>query len=294
MPYIIKPHRDGDGHVIDGVAGEALSKYDLVYIKGGKWYKADMDAESTLPARGMATSDLPINYKGIILLYGLIHNPDWTWVDGPIFASSIAGGLTQTEPTTSGWIQAVADAHGTDFILFGSHWIKKIDETRSHTEHVQAGKFGRPNVNPPDIVTVDNSLMLEFDVGTDIAHYKWEFSEHYVPGTDLELFFHWTNDGDTDDLDKKVKIQVEYLPVSDGDVVSGSHANSPRHIDDTYTSALGSVFHTTGAITIPAADFAGKHQIEMKFMFVTADAVVLSGKPRLDSMMITYTEYLYQ
>lgn len=290
MHYPIKPHRNGDGLIVEGVAGEALDNYNLVYIKGGKWYKADRDAELTMPGYGMVLSDLPINYKGRILLYGLVSNRAWAWVDGPIYASSTPGGLTQTAPTTAGYSQAVGVAHGSDYMLLVPMWARAV--TRPHIEHVQAGKFGRPNTNPPDVVTVDNSLLLEFDVNTDITHYKWEISDHYVPGTDLTLMFHWTNDGGVDDNTKNIKIQIAYKPVTDGDVISGSHANSPRHIDDAYTSDLGSVFHTTGSITIPAADFAGKHQIEMKFMFVTADVTALTGKPRLDAMMLTYTEYI--
>ncbi len=290
MPYIIKPLVTGDGLEVEGVAGEVLDKYNLVYIKGGKWYKADRDAVLTMPGYGMVLSDLPITYKGVILLYGLISNPLWAWVDGPIYASSTPGGLTQNPPTSAGFNQAVGVAHGSDYMLLVPMWSRAV--TRQHHEHVPAGTFGRPNTNPPDIVTVDNSLLLEFDVNTDIVHYKWEISEHYVPGTDLLIQFHWTNDGGADDNTKNVKIQVEYLAVEDGDLISGSHANSPRHIDDAYTSDLGSVFHTTGIITLPAADFAGKHQIEMKIMFVTADATALTGKPRLDCMLFEYTEYI--
>lgn len=290
MPYVIKPLVDGDGLIIEGVAGEALSKYNLVYIKGGKWYKADKDAELTMPGYGMILSDLPLNYKGQVLLYGLVANPDWSWSDGPIYVSATPGGLTQTAPTT-GWAQAVAVAHGETYLLLVPMWIKEVDATRNHYDHIPAGTFGRPNTNPPDVVTVDNTLLLEFDVNTDIVHYKWEVATHYVPGTDLVIQFHWTNDTGVDDNGKNVKIQVEYLAVEDGDVLSGSHANSPRHIDDAYTSDLGSVFHTTGVITIPAADFAGKHELQMKVMFVTADATALTGKPRLDAMMLTYTEY---
>ena len=280
------------GKAVKGTAGEDLVEYDLVYLKGGAWWKADRDAVASMPVAGMCTGTISAGDSNYILLWGIIGNPDWTWVDGPIYSSGTAGGLTQTPPTTSGYVQSVGQSYGATFMLFSPAWIKQVDITRSHTEHVQAGKFGRPNVNPPAVVTVDNALLLEFDVDTDIVHYKWELSEHYVPGTDLLIAFHWTNDTGVDDNGKNVKIQVDYLPVSDGDVLSGSHANSPRHIDDAYTSDLGSVFHTTGAITIPAADFAGKHQIEMKFMFVTADAVALTGKPRLDAMMITYTEYI--
>ncbi len=290
MPYRIKPLVTGDGLEVEGVAGEVLDKYNLVYIKGGKWYKADRDAVLTMPGYGMVLSDLPLNYKGVILLYGLISNPLWAWVDGPIYASSTPGGLTQNPPTSAGFNQAVGVAHGSDYMLVVPMWSRAV--TRAHHEHVPAGTFGRPNTNPPDIVTVDNSLLLEFDVNTDIVHYKWEISEHYVPGTDLLIQFHWTNDGGADDNTKNVKIQVEYLAVEDGDLISGSHANSPRHIDDAYTSDLGSVFHTTGIITLPAADFAGKHQIEMKIMFVTADATALTGKPRLDCMLFEYTEYI--
>ncbi len=282
--------RGGDSVV--GTAGEDLAKYDLVYLKGGAWWKADRDAAASMPAVGICTGSISAGDNNYILLWGIIGNLDWTWVDGPIYASGTAGGLTQAPPTSSGYVQSVGNAYGETFMLFSPAWIKQVDETRSHTEHVQAGKFGRPNTNPPDIVTVDNSLLLEFDVNTDRVFYKWEVSEHYVSGTPLDLFFHWTNDGGTDDNTKNVKIQVDYLPVSDGEVLSGSHANSPRHIDDAYTSASGSVFHTTDAITIPAADFAGKHQIEMKIMFVAADATALTGKPRLNAMMITYTEYV--
>jgi len=192
----------------------------------------------------------------------------------------------------SGFSQAVGVAHGSDYMLLIPMWIKQIDTTRLHYDHIPAGTFGKPPANSPEVVTVDNTKLLEFDVNTDSVHYKWKIGEHYVPGTDILIQFHWTNDTGVDDNGKNVKIQVEYLAVNDGDVLSGSHANSPRHIDDAYTSDLGSVFHTTGEITIPAADFAGKHEMQMKVMFVTADAVALTGKPRLDAMMITHTEYI--
>ena len=42
MPYIIKPLVDGDGLIVEGIAGEALTQYNLVYIKGGKWYMAEI------------------------------------------------------------------------------------------------------------------------------------------------------------------------------------------------------------------------------------------------------------
>ncbi len=282
----------GDGDTIVGEAGEGLTKYDLVYLKAGTWWRADRDAVATMPGLGICLGDILTGDSTDILLRGIVGNPLWTWVDGPIYASATIGGLHQTPPTTAGYKQEVGYAYGATYMLFDPKSMKQVDITRSHYEHIQAGKFGRPNTNPPDIVTVDNALLLEFDVNTDIVHYKWEVSEHYVTGTDLTINFHWTNDTGVDDNGKNVKIELYYLPVSDGDVLSGSHGNSPRHIDDAYTSDLGSVFHTTEDITIPAADFAGKHQIEMKIMFVTADATALTGKPRLDSMRMGYTEYI--
>jgi len=292
MPYVIKPHWDGDGLVTEGVAGEALSKYDLVYLKGGKWYKADLDTEATLPARGMATSNQPINYKCIILHYGLIRNPAWTWVDGPIYASSTPGGLTQTAPTVSGWVQSVGDAHGSDFMLFGSHWIKELGVTRTVHRHLSTGLLGKPGVGAaPEIVIQDNAKLLAFTVNTDSFFYEWTIPTNYAGGG-LEVAIHWTNDGDTDDLNKNIKFELSYQVYSIGGSIAGSHANSPKVVDDAYTSGAGWVPHTAPSMTIAHADIVGQHAVHLKGMFITADATVLSCEPHLISISKTFEAYV--
>ena len=129
MPYVIKPLRTGDGLTIEGVSGEPLSKYDLVYIKGGKWYKAAADTSVTLPAFALALNEFATaDYAGLFLLYGLVCNPAWTWSDGPIFASITPGGLTQTAPSETGWVQSVGVSYGADYMLFSPMWIKELAE----------------------------------------------------------------------------------------------------------------------------------------------------------------------
>ncbi|MBA7692367.1 hypothetical protein ES703_100934 [subsurface metagenome] len=127
MPYVIKPHRGGDGHIVEGVAGQVLKKYDLVHLTASKWFKADRTTSPTLPAYGMALSDLPLDYKGLILLYGLVSNLKWTWKDGAIYPSETPGLLTQDPPTWPGWAQSVGVAYGVDYMLFAPMWIKELD-----------------------------------------------------------------------------------------------------------------------------------------------------------------------
>ena len=292
MPYVIKPHWDGDGLVVEGVAGEALSKYDLVYLKGAKWYKADLDTEATMPGRGMALSDLPINYKGRVLLYGLVKNPAWAWVDGPIYASSTAGGLTQTAPTGSGWVQSVGDAHGSDFMLFAPTWIKELGVTKVEHEHLSTGLLGKKNLGPPDIVIQDNTKMLAFTVDTDDFFYSWEVPLDYAGGG-LGVVIHWTNDGGADDNGKNVKFQLNYQTFGENsDSIAGSHANSPKTVSDAYTSDVGWVSHTSPTMTIVDGNFADKHEITFRGRFITADATVLTCEPHLISVGLTYLAYV--
>lgn len=75
----------------------------------------------------MVLSDLPLDYKGLILLYGLVSNPEWNWEDGAIYASSIPGGLTQEPPDWSGWVQSIGVAYGADYMLFAPMWMKNLD-----------------------------------------------------------------------------------------------------------------------------------------------------------------------
>lgn len=161
MPYVIMPRRDGDGFVTPGIAGEPLSKYDLVHLTAGKWFKADRTTSPTLPAYGMALSDIPLNYKAKILLYGLVSNLDWAWEDGAIYPSETPGLLTQEPPTWPGWAQSVGVSYGADYMLFAPMWIKQLDVSPVMTQ-APVGKFKVKNLYV-EVIGGDSKLIYEWD-----------------------------------------------------------------------------------------------------------------------------------
>lgn len=161
MPYVIKPKREGDGLITEGIAGHTLAKYDLVHLTAGKWFKADRNTSPTLPAYGMALSDLPPNYKGRILLYGLVSNLEWSWEDGAIYASSVPGGLTQEPPDWAGWHQSIGVAYGTDYMLFAPMWIKELDVNPVMTR-APDGMFKVTNLYV-ELVEGEPKLRVEYD-----------------------------------------------------------------------------------------------------------------------------------
>jgi len=163
--------------------------------------------------------------------------------------------------------------------------------TRFVRKHLPTGLLGKPDIQPPTIVIQDNIKYLAFTVGTDRIFYTWEVPLNFAGG-DLDIWVHWTNDGGVDDEDKDVKVQIDYQVIDDGDVMTGSHGNSPKSIEDTYTSAAGWVRHTTGAMTIEEADFVSKHEIEMKISFVAPAGAALTCDPHLSALMLRFREYI--
>jgi len=92
-----------NGLIIDGVAGEGLVFGDICYLKlsDGKYWKADADAIATSGALTMALATIATDATGEFLLEGVVRNDtayNFT-VQGPIFLSTTAGGLTQTAPS---------------------------------------------------------------------------------------------------------------------------------------------------------------------------------------------------
>ncbi len=166
--------------------------------------------------------------------------------------------------------------------------VALTDATRTEKIHLPAAALGRPNLNPPDIVIQDNVELLAFTVGTDRVFYAWDLPPDY-DGGDLQIQAEWTNDGGVDDNGLDVKVQIDYQTYDEGDSVAGSHANSPKSIEDTYTSASGWIFNVTGLMTIAAADFAGKHGIAMKISFVAPAGGALTAEPHLICMQLLYT-----
>ena len=155
------------------------------------------------------------------------------------------------------------------------------------TVSISAEEFGRPNINPPDIVDQDNLTLYSFTLDTDRVTYKLPIPSDYAGGN---IYFStiWTNDGGVDDNGLAAKWQLDYQVGGEGDVISGSHANSPKSTEDTYDSDSGWVEHHTGNMTIAAADFSGKLCIFLKLSAVTPTGAALTCEPHLIGMCFTY------
>lgn len=152
---------------------------------------------------------------------------------------------------------------------------------------ISAEEFGLPNTNPPGIVDQDNITLYKFALNTDLITLKLPVPSDWAGG-DLSFWAVWTNDGGVDDNGKAAKWQLDYQIGDVGDAVSGSHGNSPKSIEDTYDSALGSIEHHTGYMTIAEADFSGKLCIFAKLSAVTPVGDPLTCEPHLIGMCYTY------
>ena len=110
--YRINFNKHGEGWVVNETAGENLGIHKLVYRNAaGTWSLADADAVATMPVLGITMGAISSGKKGEILLWGYIgDNITWAWtLAQPIYASTVAGELTQTMPAGIGdVVQVVA------------------------------------------------------------------------------------------------------------------------------------------------------------------------------------------
>jgi hypothetical protein len=113
-------------HSVSGIkatftAGENLAFGDVCYLKSdGKMWKADADAAATMPVVAMAAESISADASGEFLLFGFARDDSWSWtVGGEVYASTTAGGLTQTAPTGVGdFIQPVGLAVSSSVVHF--------------------------------------------------------------------------------------------------------------------------------------------------------------------------------
>ena len=159
--------------------------------------------------------------------------------------------------------------------------------TFSKKVSIPAEEFGKPNTNPPGIVDQDNLTLYNFTLDTDQVTYKFPVPNDYAGGP-IDFSILWTNDGGVDDNGLAAKWQLDYQVGGEGDVISGSHANSPKSTEDTYDSDLGWVEHHTSNMIIAAADFAGKLCIFLKLSAITPVGAALTCEPHLIGMCYIY------
>lgn len=114
-----------EGRIHPGVAGEALSFGQLVYLKSdGKWWKTNASAEAT--AKGMlrvvASASIEEDATGNFAMPGVyVRDDSWNWTVGvTLFVyDDTAGGLTETAPFDSGDIVRVAGyAQAANIVFF--------------------------------------------------------------------------------------------------------------------------------------------------------------------------------
>lgn len=116
----------GIDHTASGIkftdtAGESLVFGNLCYMKSdGKWWKADADAIATMPGLALALATIAADADGVFLKMGFARDDTWNWTaGGALYASTVAGGLTQTAPSGSGDIvQKVGFALTADIFYF--------------------------------------------------------------------------------------------------------------------------------------------------------------------------------
>lgn len=91
----------GSGFIIQGIGGEAVPRYSLVYLSGSNaWSLADASAAATLPVVGLAVEPLTTGQNGRILLRGVVNNNTWAWTPGDVlYVSDTAGALTNVAGT---------------------------------------------------------------------------------------------------------------------------------------------------------------------------------------------------
>jgi hypothetical protein len=109
------------GWKVSATAGENLVFGNMCYLKSdGKYWKADADASGTMPVTAMAAATISADTAGVFLRQGWARDDTLTnTVGGKIFASTTAGGQTQTAPSGSGdQVQVIGLAEHADYFYF--------------------------------------------------------------------------------------------------------------------------------------------------------------------------------
>lgn len=111
------------GDTETGTAGENIALGDLVYLKAdGKYYIADADASTTMPAVLIATAAITAAASGTFLKKGVFRDDSWDWtIGGALYVSTSGTGSTLTQTAPSGdldVVQIVGYALTADVIVF--------------------------------------------------------------------------------------------------------------------------------------------------------------------------------
>jgi hypothetical protein len=129
MSYPLDVLPSGVGFVHQGIAGEDLLAYKLVYLSsGGVWLLADASTESTMPAVALTTRPASTGKSCGVLFYGLINNNAWNWMPHDLlYVSTTSGEITTSPPQLTGnQIQVVGMALTETLIIFNPTYILEV------------------------------------------------------------------------------------------------------------------------------------------------------------------------
>jgi len=289
--------RGGSGFFIDTiVGGESIEPKKLVYIDSdGKWRLCDSDIITKLPTTGITLDTVKNGLTGRVLVgWGFVGDESWNFTRGKkVYASGTPGELTQNVPDVPGaYFQMVGIAQAPKLIEFIPRMVRGYTElTELYTENIPVDELGKPGIGTPTEDDFDNVTAYAFTVDTDFLTLKLSIPTRYASGG-IKLSAVWTNDGGVDNNGQNIKVEFSYQTGKDGDQISGNHANSPKTVEDTYTSDLGRVEHLSEYVTIAEDDFIDKLCIFTKISFITAPAVVLDCEPRLIGVCLQYRRYI--
>ena len=117
---LIRLNRVRSGFWIHGKAGENLTNREVLYISGDElWSLTDADAAATMPVSGICMNTALTGENVRVLTRGTISDESWSWTPGAtLYASTVAGELTETAPTAPDIVQAVAYAYRSNLIIF--------------------------------------------------------------------------------------------------------------------------------------------------------------------------------
>ena len=136
----------GGGLIFQGVSGENLAAYSVVYVAGdGRWYMADANVPTSVPTLALTCHATTSGQLGRLLVKGLIQNMSWTWTPGQyLYLSAVAGAMTQTNPAAAGVrVQIVGGALSATLIYFD---VAQTSEVESMLDYeVQTGIIAEPS-----------------------------------------------------------------------------------------------------------------------------------------------------
>jgi len=205
MSYRLDPRREGDGFYIDTrKAGANLGARKLVYLNSsGRWNLADEDNLAKLPVLGLTQHAITAGSKGQVLVWGIIGDSDWSWTLGdPIYASAVAGELTQTKPSTGEYphIQSIALPIESTLIMFNPAFKSDLlndvvmmndnnwDDLRFPASAIRLGGDA-----PATAQAYKDSLVLAFASNPNQFIYVIAQLPHaWEEGTSLVPHIHWT------------------------------------------------------------------------------------------------------